>query len=93
MSKPTLVEKMESLRHMLGIGSHIRTKKWGYRNYFATSPDCRDHQIMRALESQKLVRSVGKTAHTALVYFEATEDGCKVAGLNARQIKRAMEPT
>ena len=26
---------IENLRHMLGIGSHIKKRQWGYRNHFA----------------------------------------------------------
>ncbi|EGQ60717.1 hypothetical protein GGI1_02220 [Acidithiobacillus sp. GGI-221] len=38
---------MENLRHMLGICSHIKKRKWGYRNHFA--PGGADIQSMERL--------------------------------------------
>ncbi|MDA8152035.1 MAG: hypothetical protein ACYCVT_07210 [Acidithiobacillus ferrooxidans] len=44
----------DNLRHMLGIGSHIKKRQWGYRNHFA--PAGVDLQSMERLESAGLVR-------------------------------------
>ena len=43
---------MGNLCHMLGIGSHIKKRQWGYRNHFA--PCGADIQSMERLESAGL---------------------------------------
>ncbi len=78
---------MDNLRHMLGIGSHIKKRQWGYRNHFA--PGVSDVQSMERLESAGLVRKgqLYQDSH----FYHATEAGCVAAGLKPVQIKKAME--
>ena len=78
----------DNLRHMLGIGSHIKKRQWGYRNHFA--PAGVDLQSMERLESAGLVRKGRPYEDTH--YYHATEAGCVAAGLNPAQIKKAMQP-
>ncbi|WP_232821356.1 hypothetical protein [Acidithiobacillus ferrivorans] len=79
---------MENLRHMLGIGSHIKKRQWGYRNHFA--PGGADIQSMERLEAVVLVRKGQPYQETH--YYHATEAGCVAAGLKPHQVRRAMVP-
>lgn len=74
---------MVNLRHMLGIGSHIKKRQWGYRNHFA--PGGADIQSMERLESAGLVRKGRPYEET--YYYHATEAGCRAAGLKPYQIR------
>ncbi len=76
---------MENLRHMLGIGSHIKKRQWGYRNHFA--PGGADIQSMERLEFSGLVRK-GR-AYEETHYYHATEAGCVAAGLKPYQVRKA----
>lgn len=78
---------MNNLRHMLGIGSHIKKRQWGYRNHFA--PGGSDIQSMERLEEAGLVQKGRPYEETH--YYHATEAGCVAAGLKPVQIKKAME--
>lgn len=82
----TDIEDMDNLRHMLGIGWHIRTKHWGFRNYFASSVS--DMPSMMRLEAAGLVRR-GRPYEDAY-YFHATEAGCVAAGLSAKQTRETL---
>jgi len=76
------------LRHMLGIGEHIKKRHWGYRNHFA--PGGVDIQYMERLEAAGLVRKGRVYEDTN--YYHATEAGCVAAGLKPHQVRKAMEP-
>ena len=78
---------IENLRHMLGIGSHIKKRQWGYRNHFV--PGGADIQSMERLELAGLVRKGRPYEDTH--YYHATEDGCAAAELKPYQIRKAME--
>jgi len=80
-------EDLDKLRHMLGVDSRKSQRQWGYRNYYASSKG--DEPAMRRLQSAGFVRQ-GRQYEDSF-YFHATEEGCKAVGLNAKQIKRAME--
>lgn len=77
---------MENLQHMLGIGSHIKKNRWGYRNHFA--PAGTDIQSMERLEQAGLVYK-GRPYGDAYMYH-ANESGCRVAGLKPAQIRSAL---
>ncbi|MBU2769139.1 hypothetical protein HAP94_24005 [Acidithiobacillus ferrivorans] len=79
---------MNNLRHLLGIGSHIKKRQWGYRNHFA--PGGADIQGMERLETAGLVCKGRPYADT--YFYHATEAGCVAAGLKPYQIRKAMEP-
>ncbi len=78
---------MENLRHMLGIGSHIKKRQWGYHNRFA--PGGPDIQSMERLEEAGLVQKGQPYQETP--FYHATEAGCVAAGLKPYQIRKAME--
>lgn len=77
---------MENLRHMLGIGSHIKKTRWGYRNHFA--PAGNDVQSMERLEQAGLVYKGHPYSDTCM--YHANESGCKAAGLKPAQIRNAL---
>lgn len=77
---------MNNLRHMLGVGSHIAKREWGYRNHFAPGGD--NIKSMERLETAGLVRRGRPYRETH--YYHATEKGCKAAGLNKKQTNNAM---
>lgn len=79
---------MDNLRHMLGIGSHIKKRQWGYRNHFA--PGGPDIQSMERLAEAGLVRKGQPYQETH--FYHATEAGCVAAGLKPHQIRKAMVP-
>ena len=78
-----LKEDLDNLKHMLGM--NYSKKCWGYRNYYVSNID--DDSM------HKLVRMgyVTQSRQSELFsYYHATEQGCIVAGLNKRQIKKAL---
>ncbi len=78
---------LDNLRHMLGIGAHIKKRRWGYRNHFA--PGGADIQSVKRLESAGLVRK-GQPYHETH-FYHATEAGCFLAGLKPSQIRKATK--
>lgn len=85
MSENETVQDMNNLRHMLGVGSHIKRANWGFRNRFITSDGHDDLPSMERMLKQGLVAKGGEH------YWFATEAGMRAIGLTPRQIKRAME--
>lgn len=79
-----VVADMNNLRHMLGVGSHIAKKDWGYRNYFNAQPGHFDEPSLLRLEASGLVRRGQRD------YWHATEAGCKAIGLTDKQTKKAF---
>lgn len=77
------VADMDILRHMLGVGSHIPKKDWGYRNYFNAGPG---HSDMPSLE--RLVAG-GLAEQCSSEYWRATNAGMRAIGLTAKQIAKA----
>jgi len=73
------VSDLDKLHHMLGTGS----RSPGFRNYYCAGDN--DIPAMERLVMAGLVRS---KSHK---YYEATEQGCRVAGLSKAATKRAME--
>lgn len=81
-----LKEDLDNLKHMLGM--NYSKKSWGFRNYYVSNIHSFDEDSM-----QKLLRMgyVTKSKQTTLFsYYHATEQGCIVAGLNKRQINKAL---
>ena len=75
------VKDMDNLRHMLGIGSHISKRDWGYRNHFDAGA-C-DLPSMLRLKDLGLVEQAGR----GTVYY-ATEAGRAAVGLSETQYQR-----
>lgn len=80
------LDDLKKLRHMLGMTYERRN--WGFRNYYATSGG----EAMFALDRLARMGYVVKGGNSdSMHYYHATESGCVAAGLNAKQIKRALE--
>jgi hypothetical protein len=77
---------LDNLTHMLGAQSHIPKRDWGYRNFYAASLG--DVPNMEKLIAAGLVIKGRKYCDSH--YYHATEKGCKQAGLNQKQIIRAL---
>lgn len=90
MPTPDIASKadIDNLRHMLGATSHTPKRDWGYRNHFAAG--IADTPSMERLVAAGLVVREGRLGSSQHYYY-ATEAGCKAAGLNRAQTKRALE--
>ena len=80
-----LLEDVENLRHMLGATYPNKQREWGYRNYYCANLG---NKSMERLEQAGLVIKGRVSGNQA--YYHATETGCKTAGLDARQTRRAL---
>jgi hypothetical protein len=80
------IEDMDTLRHMLGVGEHIKKANWGYRNYFNAEDGHHSMPSLIRLQSAGLIEKYRPS------YWRATEAGCRAIGLTGKQIERAMEP-
>jgi hypothetical protein len=89
MSDKITADDIGNLKHMLGAESHIPRRDWGYRNHFAASLGGPDEESFKKMERMGLVTRGRNTE--SLIFFHATEVGCMAAGLDSRQIKRALE--
>lgn len=79
-----LVADINNLRHMLGARLTDKKRDWGFRNYFNCGPTSSDYPSLERLLATGLVRRGHRD------YYHATEAGCKVVGLNAKQTQRAL---
>lgn len=82
-----LAEDVDNLRHMLGATVDSPRKEWGYRNYYAANSG---DASMDRLQELGLVRK-GRAIPGDLVYWHATEMGCTIAGLTAKETRRALQ--
>lgn len=81
MSAEHIIEDMDNLRHMLGVGDHVRKKDWCYRNYYnANDGDA----------SMERLHVAGLVEQYRPNYWRATEAGCRAIGLTPKQIQRAL---
>lgn len=87
-SKVITVEDLDHLRHMLGINQSYSPSNWGFRNYFAAGPG-EQVESMERLVALGWVRKGGQ--RDDLVYYYATKEGCRAAGLTTQQIKAVFE--
>lgn len=83
---------IDILTHMLGAGSHIKKRNWGYRNRFCAEIDGDDYRTLLAMEELNLVVRGQLLNGGTMQYFYATEAGCNAIGLNAKQRQNAMSP-
>ena len=83
-------DQEKKLRHMLGAEpGRYRKNQWGFRNHYAASPTSKDHDELKAMEAKGLVFQ-GRASEN-MVFFHATETGCKAIGLTKAQIDRAFD--
>lgn len=79
-------DDLDVLHHMLGATLHHPKAHWGFRNQYLANR--RDLAALDRLVVAGFVRA--GSALLDLRYFHATQDGCKLAGLNAAAMNRAM---
>lgn len=77
---------LEKLQHMLGATARYSKSKWGWRNYYLCGRQ--DRSAMDRMVAAGLM--LQGRALLGEIYYHATIDGCRAAGLNAPAIRRAM---
>lgn len=80
-------EQLDDLRHMLGVGKHIRKRDWGFRNYFNSTPDSPDDKRMALLHDMGYVVPGARGSSN---YWHCTALACMAVGLTEAQTKRAL---
>lgn len=80
-------EDMDILRHMLGATNHHPRSSWGFRNEYLCNR--RDIDPTQRLMNAGFIR-VGSSLLQHLLYFHATADGCRLAGLSAKRTVVAL---
>lgn len=93
MTAPELSElELSILCHALGASRWMPREKRGYRNrYIANRHDSRTMGALRELELLGLMVRRPDTG-AELLSFNATEAGCRAAGLDDEQTRRALRP-
>jgi len=82
------LDDLKMLRHTLGATPQYKPRDWGFRNYYATSGG----PAMDALDRLVTLGYASKgESSERMHYYHATEAGMIAAGLNEKQMKRAME--
>ena len=81
-----LADDLDVLHHMLGATSHRPQSQWGLRNEYVANRE--DLPALGRLVAAGFVRA--GAALLDLRYFHATQDGCKLAGLNYAAMTRAQ---
>lgn len=79
-------DDLDVLHHMLGATLHHPKAHWGFRNQYLANR--RDLAALDRLVAAGFVRAGASLLD--LRYFHATQDGCKLAGLSAAAMNRAM---
>lgn len=87
-AKTITAADLDSLRHMLGIKQNTPPENWGYRNYFAAG-GTDQVESMERLVAVGFVRCGGKSGE--LMYYHATEEGCRAVGMTGEQTLKALE--
>nr|WP_315249278.1 hypothetical protein [uncultured Duganella sp.] len=78
---------LDILRHMVGATPHHPRARWGFRNEYLVNR--RDVDAMMRLLNVGFVRG-GSSLLQHLMYFHATDLGCRVAGLDAKRTRVAL---
>ena len=79
--------QLDLLRHMVGAVSNVKKRDWGFRNHFNSTPGSDDDKALAELAELMLVVPGAQGASN---YWHCTVEGCKAAGLNDRQTRRAI---
>jgi hypothetical protein len=74
------------LHHMLGATAHRPQSHWGCRNEYVAN--CQDLPALDRLVAAGFVRAGASLLD--MRYFHATQDGCKLGGLNYAAMSRAL---
>ncbi|WP_295991648.1 hypothetical protein [Rugamonas sp.] len=80
---------LDKLRHAVGAVQHRPKRTWGLRNYFCAGRGGAVELAMRRLVAAGFMSAGHESDKQS--YFHATKDGCKMAGLDAPGVRRAME--
>lgn len=83
--------QIELLQHTLGAGPRKRKSRWGYRNHFCAGVGSPEQAAFEEMVTSGLAERGGKINGETSQYYRATVEGCKLAGLGPRAIKRAFE--
>lgn len=78
---------LDILRHMVGATNHHPRARWGFRNEYLMNR--RDIGAMQRLVNVGFARA-GSSLLQHLMYFHATDLGCRVAGLDAKRTRVAL---
>lgn len=78
---------LDILRHMVGATDHHPCARWGFRNEYLVNR--RDVDAMMRMVGVGFVRT-GSSLLQHLMYFHATDLGCRVAGLDAKRTRVAL---
>ncbi len=78
-------EWIEILIHMTGSA---KRKRQGYRNYYAVSPNTPSHKALKLMQAAGLVTQYFES--WGMIYFRATEKGCKAIRMTKTGMKRAL---
>lgn len=78
---------LDILRHMVRATDHHPRARWGFRNEYLVNR--RDVGAMTRLLGVGFVRT-GNSLLQHLMYFHATDLGCRVAGLDAKRARVAL---
>jgi hypothetical protein len=81
---------LRRLQHTVGATQHRPKRDWGFRKHYASGDSGEAYESMRRMERLGFMR-LGGVSESGMHFFHATEAGCREAGLDAKQIKRALE--
>lgn len=90
MPLPITPDDLLLLKAVLGITDSINRKDWGSRNVLKVVRGTVQDASLCRLESFGFVEQINRY-NKLIGYFVATEKGCRLAGLEEREIKRALE--
>ncbi len=91
IAESVLPDDMIRLQHMLGAVPHRLKRQWGLRNYFCACAVGAARESMQRLVAAGL--AIKGHEGDLQTDFHATHLGCKVAGLDAAGVRRAMRGT
>lgn len=90
MPGPLTPTDLENIYTMLNITTSIRRQDWGKSNLLTVIIGTKQEASLRRLETFGFVEQI-RLYNKGIGYFVATEKGCKLAGLERYEIKRALE--
>ena len=91
IGEDTREEFIRHIKHMTGSGSDVPRRLHGFKNYCVVETGSEDCTTLLIMASYGLVRIVDKRYQTANTLFQATEKGCKFAGLSGPATRQAMD--
>jgi hypothetical protein len=80
---------IDKLKHTVGAVQHRPKRTWGLRNYYCAGRGGASEESMRRMVAAGFISAGYESDEQA--YFHATKAGCKLAGLDAAGVRRALE--